>query len=209
MKIFKKVTILSAIIFFCFLFGQVVLAAGDYELGSFASNAGYNQKLSLNDWITSGINIALSLVGILFFGMALYAGIRWMTAQGNEENVTKAKDTLEAAIIGLAIVFVAYAVSTFVFKALQGVNTNNGIEVTIDTSQDCATKSEGATCGQESDNKICNSDHQCVVYCESKSIGGTGGTCFSGSCTDPTTHQSSEGYCSNKWICCVPNIIKP
>jgi len=52
--------------------------------------------------------------------LAIYAGYNWMTAQGEEEKVTKAKDTLTAAIIGLVIVIAAYAISYYVISALGG-----------------------------------------------------------------------------------------
>jgi len=60
------------------------------------------------------IGTALSFVGILFLILVIYAGIMWMTAQGNEQKVTKAKDLLINSIIGLIIVFAAYAITAFV-----------------------------------------------------------------------------------------------
>ena len=41
-----------------------------------------------------------------------------MTAGGDEAKVTKAKETLRRAIIGLMIIIAAYAITVFVFKAL-------------------------------------------------------------------------------------------
>ena len=60
------------------------------------------------------IGTALSFVGILFLILVIYAGIMWMTAQGNEQKVTKAKDLLINSIVGLIIVFAAYAITAFV-----------------------------------------------------------------------------------------------
>lgn len=64
------------------------------------------------------VGVLLSMVGIVFFGLTLYAGIKWMMAMGNTEDVEKAKDTLTAAIIGLVIVLAAYAITSFVFSSL-------------------------------------------------------------------------------------------
>ncbi len=64
------------------------------------------------------VGYGLSLLGIVFFGLTLYAAIRWMTAMGKAEEVTKAKEILEAAIIGLVIVAASYAIADFVFKAV-------------------------------------------------------------------------------------------
>ena len=42
------------------------------------------------------INIALGFLGIIAVVLILYAGFRWMTAGGNEENVAAAKKILSA-----------------------------------------------------------------------------------------------------------------
>jgi TRAP-type C4-dicarboxylate transport system permease small subunit len=64
------------------------------------------------------ISVALMVLAFVFFGLTLYAGLRWMTAQGNEEMVTKSKEILKAAIIGLVIVTASYALTKFIFSQL-------------------------------------------------------------------------------------------
>ncbi len=59
------------------------------------------------------ISVALSFVGILFFILMIYAGILWMTASGNEQQISKAKNLLINAIIGIIVVFSAYALTAF------------------------------------------------------------------------------------------------
>jgi hypothetical protein len=44
----------------------------------------------------------------------IYAGILWMTAQGNDQQVTKAKTLMINSVIGIIIVFAAYAITAFV-----------------------------------------------------------------------------------------------
>lgn len=123
MSIFlKKIYILAALLMVLFLSNPANVSA-QYQLGQFAGKAGYptGANVSLENKAQQIINIALSLVGILFLGMSLYAGIKWMTARGNEEHVTKAKDTLEAAIIGMVVVSISYAISNIIFQKIQGV----------------------------------------------------------------------------------------
>ena len=48
----------------------------------------------------------------------IYAGYNWMTAQGEEEKVSKAKDTIQRAVIGLIVTIAAYAISYWVFYVL-------------------------------------------------------------------------------------------
>jgi hypothetical protein len=60
------------------------------------------------------VGAVLSLLGVIFFLLVIYGGLRWMLAQGNEQEVEKAKQILIAAVIGLVIVLSAYAITTFI-----------------------------------------------------------------------------------------------
>ncbi len=64
------------------------------------------------------IRTMLGLLGIIFLVLMVYAGFLWMTARGDDEPVTKAKDIIRQAIIGLIIVFVAYALTGFIINAV-------------------------------------------------------------------------------------------
>lgn len=64
------------------------------------------------------IKTALGILGVVAAILIIYAGYVWMTARGKEERVTKAKETLEAAIIGLVIIMAAYAITYFVVDRL-------------------------------------------------------------------------------------------
>jgi hypothetical protein len=70
------------------------------------------------------INIALSLLGIVSVVMIIFAGFKWMTAGGNEENAKSAQKIIFAGVVGLVIILSAYAISSFVlqelYKATQG-----------------------------------------------------------------------------------------
>lgn len=80
--------------------------------------------VGLYDKIASIINVALGLVGIAAAIYILYSGFRWMRAGGNDQEIKAAKDGLKNAIIGLAIVLLAYVVVNFVItnviKVIQG-----------------------------------------------------------------------------------------
>jgi hypothetical protein len=60
------------------------------------------------------IGVLLSFVGTIFFILIIYGGFLWMTARGNEQDVTKAKDLITSAIIGLVIVLAAYVITTYI-----------------------------------------------------------------------------------------------
>ena len=67
------------------------------------------------------INVALGFLGIIAVVLVLYGGFMWMTAAGNEERVTKAKQILTAALIGLVIIIMAWGLTRFVMDELMRV----------------------------------------------------------------------------------------
>ena len=69
------------------------------------------------------IRQAMAFIGIVMVVLMLYAGFLWMTAGGNDEQIGKAKGIIVAAIIGLAIVLSAYALTTFVINQLVTATT--------------------------------------------------------------------------------------
>lgn len=64
------------------------------------------------------INWVLSVLGLISLILIIYAGFRWMAARGNEDEVTKAKDILKAAVIGLVIILGSYGLASYVFTKL-------------------------------------------------------------------------------------------
>lgn len=79
---------------------------------------GAEEPRGLPEIIGSVIKSVLGLLGVGAALLIIYSGYLWMTARGKEERVTKAKDTLEAAIIGLIIIIAAYAITYFVVDRL-------------------------------------------------------------------------------------------
>ncbi|PIR78090.1 MAG: hypothetical protein COU28_03600 [Candidatus Magasanikbacteria bacterium CG10_big_fil_rev_8_21_14_0_10_36_16] len=78
---------------------------------------GQNSKLSANDpriIVTHIINVSLSLLGIIVTVLIIYAGFLWMTAGGDEAQAGKARKIIFAAVIGLIIILLAYAITRFV-----------------------------------------------------------------------------------------------
>jgi hypothetical protein len=75
-------------------------------------------EYKLAEIIGTAIQAFLGILGVLFLVYIIYAGYKWLTAAGDEEKVTKAKDTIERAVIGLLITIGAYAISYWVFGSL-------------------------------------------------------------------------------------------
>jgi len=64
------------------------------------------------------IQVALTLLGVIFLILTVYGGYKWMMARGDEKEVTAAKDIITRAVIGLIIVMAAYAITVFVVGRL-------------------------------------------------------------------------------------------
>ena|SRR6056297_2748554 len=62
----------------------------------------------------SAIGTVLSFLGVIFLILTITGGIMWMTAGGNTEQVAKARKLITSAVIGLVIIFAAYALTSFI-----------------------------------------------------------------------------------------------
>lgn len=70
--------------------------------------------------VVGGIIFALlSILGVVFVVIIVYAGFQWMLAQGEENKIKSAQQMIIQGTIGLAIVLAAYAISYFVINTLQ------------------------------------------------------------------------------------------
>lgn len=80
------------------------------------------------------IRFILVVAFVLAFIMLLIGGIRWITAGGDEKGVAGARNMITAALIGLVIVLVAYAIIRLV-EIFFAVNIiTNGVTIPNITS---------------------------------------------------------------------------
>ena len=123
----KNIKIISLALISFLLFTNIALASPvntgtidklDNQTKALTDASGFETGLGIETIVSTIIKAVLSLLGIIFVGLIIMAGFRWMTASGNEENITKAKSTLKQAIIGLLIVLAAYAITDFIFYNL-------------------------------------------------------------------------------------------
>jgi len=93
-------------------------AAIGSKLPDAAKTVGQGPKASVTELIAKYISYLLMGLGALFFALALFAGLQWMLARDNEENVKKSKDLLRDAAVGLAIVLAAYLATAFIINQI-------------------------------------------------------------------------------------------
>ena len=68
--------------------------------------------------ITNIINVLLYIIGAIGVVMVIIGGIMYTVSAGDAAAVTKAKNTILYAVIGLVIAFLAYAIVNWVIGAL-------------------------------------------------------------------------------------------
>jgi hypothetical protein len=126
-KIFSKVIPKLIVLFFALNFLFYSTAANCQEslnrLKDVASGDGgaYSETTDANSFYSllgTIIEIFLSLLGMIFIVLMIFAGYNWMTAGGDEGKVKKARDIITTCIIGLLVVVGAYAIWMYVFRGL-------------------------------------------------------------------------------------------
>lgn len=89
------------------------------KMGGFAGQIGYSKTpRSLPEIIGSIIKGLLGLAGTLLVVLIIYAGWLWMSSRGEEDKIEQSKNILKSAIIGLAIIILAFAITSFVLNQI-------------------------------------------------------------------------------------------
>ena len=120
----KKVYIILIILSIGFVFANSTMAANtksakdlfNKSLDATAAGSGYTttNARTAPQMVGLVIQIALSMLGIAFLILMIYAGMIWMNSRGNDKEVERAKDIIRNSIIGLVIVLAAYAITAFI-----------------------------------------------------------------------------------------------
>lgn len=104
----------------------LLLAAPVHAATSFtiADNIGGSIGLGnadLKQTVINIINLALGLLSLIAVVMIIIGGFTWLTSGGNEEKVDKAKKTISAAVVGMIIIMLAWALVLFVTRTTANV----------------------------------------------------------------------------------------
>ena len=71
------------------------------------------------DIIQSGVNVVISLVGMLAVFSIIYGGFTYMTAQSDAAKIKRGKDMVLYAVVALVVAFLAYGIVLFVTRNLK------------------------------------------------------------------------------------------
>lgn len=136
---FKK-TLLTVITVLALMTPVFVSAQGLKDAGNILNKVADPSKTGLSKdlgtSVATVIKTILALVGTIFLVLTIYAGVMWMTAQGDESAIEKATGIIKASIIGLVIIMSAYAITYFVTTKLGAVAGTTSPASTQNTTND-------------------------------------------------------------------------
>jgi len=76
-------------------------------------------SLSGDDVVRNGLNIAYSLGATIAIIVIIVAGIMYTTSGGESAGITKAKNMILYAVIGLVVIIAAFAITNFVVTSFK------------------------------------------------------------------------------------------
>lgn len=90
----------------------------DYDTRDVVGDININQGDDLMAIVVNVINWVLGLLGLIAVIIIIIAGFEWMTAGGDSGKVDGAKTRMRHALIGLAVIFLAWVIVGFVLRTL-------------------------------------------------------------------------------------------
>ena len=80
------------------------------------------QDLSIGSIIGGGLKLILVVAAIVFFFILVIGGIKWIMSGGDKAQTEGARNQITAALVGLVIVFAAWAIAGLVgtFFGIEG-----------------------------------------------------------------------------------------
>lgn len=131
MKNYKKIILLTCLMLLVYILPTYAAVKNPFSkdnnpiLDKAAKEGGYAQDIDEQTFLATTLgNVVFalfSIIGIVFTALIFYGGYRWMTARGNEDEVSKGKSIIRNAIIGLSVAFASYSFWLLISKYLIGI----------------------------------------------------------------------------------------
>jgi hypothetical protein len=84
--------------------------AGDIKLTPQGTKWNSLTNLTVGRIISGAISLTMLVVALIFFFILILGGLKWVTSEGDEKKVAAARAQITNGLIGLAIVFAAFAI---------------------------------------------------------------------------------------------------
>lgn len=119
-----KVLLASLVLLFsfcgCLSFAQPVLAANPVcPAGTNGEFCKASNTSDLNKVIKSVVNVLLFLIGSVSVVVIIISGFRMVVSGGNSDSVSKARNSILYAAIGIVVSLMAYAIVNFVLNQIK------------------------------------------------------------------------------------------
>jgi len=75
--------------------------------------------IEAEDVLHNVLNITYALLGVIAIIVIILGGIIYITSAGNPNSITKAKNQILYAVVGVVVVIIAFAVTNFVYGAFK------------------------------------------------------------------------------------------
>lgn len=189
---------------------------------------GKNCNYSLNSFVKLGIslsNIILGIVGSLTLLMFIYGGVILLTSAGNTERVSKGKEIILGAVVGLLIVFGSYTLIDFIVNRVFEAKINGQNAFTGSAPKDTSGPKEAlpTDCSKHTPVGACVASGECKgsVIATKECDGIKGATkqvcCLPPSCEDagyscnfnlgcPNNYSPQPNVCANHNPCCKSEL---
>jgi hypothetical protein len=108
----------------------VVLAGGTVVNLVPPAGSGFQNlnRITFSGIVQGLIGIVMVLAAIIFFFILVIGGIRWITSGGDKAQTEAARNQITAALIGLVIVFAAWAIIQLI-QVFFAVNIIGGLNI--------------------------------------------------------------------------------
>lgn len=77
-------------------------------------------QTNISQIVGNVIKVALGIIGSITLGIFVYGGFLWLTSAGNSEKVSQGSSAMLYAVIGLFIIFGAYAILNTIISGIRG-----------------------------------------------------------------------------------------
>jgi len=118
----KKLALITSAVMLLALPVMASATVTSYTVENIGGSVGLGTA-DLKDTVVNIIQWVLGILALVAVVMIIIGGFQWMTAAGNEEKIEKAKKVISAAVIGLIIVLLAWAIVIFVAGTTSNVTS--------------------------------------------------------------------------------------
>lgn len=109
---------MDKILFFPLIALEKGIDAFSGGLDKASKGAGVGGDGNVGTFVGILVTAVLQILGVIFLVLIIYGGFKWMSAAGQDEKLKEAQRMITNSVVGLIIVVLAYAISTFVLEKL-------------------------------------------------------------------------------------------